>query len=160
MDGDDERHRCIDEVLEARRPGGIACRRNRVARLGREGEFERRAEVARRIAGAGVHLESEHDLAVLTDECRPGHRQDGREGHGASVLHGERCGRGRNELAERDEIAFRRKTLERTRRPSARARRLLAVAGLIAAARAAGARLAQPDDRDLCSGVDRCRRIR
>ena len=80
--------------------------------------LEHGAEVAGRVAEVVLHLEAEPDLAVVAHHRRRRHRQQRAElddpvGVG---LQGQRRGRGRHQLAQRDDVALRRQPLERAGR--------------------------------------------
>ena len=104
------------------------------------------AEVAGRVAEVVLHLQAEPDLAAVADHRGRGHRQQRAQLHRAvGALERQRRGRGRHQLAQRDDVALRRQALERPGHEDRRRAPGRAVAGLVALAGAARARLARAD---------------
>ena len=135
-----ERRGQVQQLLQPRpgRAGGAdraRVDRRTGGRLERGGQ--RRADVAADVVGGGLHLDAEQDLAVRADQGRGAAGQHAGQRHVAAVRRPQRRRRRRHQLAQRHPVGLARQALER---PGHRRGVAGAVAVLVAAAGAAGAR--------------------
>jgi hypothetical protein len=149
----------VEELLQTRPVARGAAALHRSAGLGGERALERVGQVAADVAGRRVVLQADQDRTVLAAQRRPRHRQDRRERDRRDALREGLLqaqfdgGRG-HQLAQRDPVALARQALEGALHQLGHGvRGGAAVAGLVAAAAAAGTGLAGADDRHVSVGA-------
>ena len=137
------------QVLQSRAGAGQARGHDAAAGGCGQGRLERVPQVTADVAGARLHLQAQEDPTVSAHQGRPGQRQHRRQRDVTRRVGGEHQPgrRRRDDLAQGDPLGLVGAPREGPGHQAPVLAGALAVAGLVALAAAARARLARPDDR-------------